>query len=512
LPGFTKLPFSGIKEQSRPGTHPVRLSSRDRHHPDRSLLAVCPPAGEMRRGHVPTVASHGWYQSSNSCAAARRDRLPAAGGRPDRRKAVAPAASFDEPPDRRVINEPRTLTGSFPNTPYLVHSSPDRKASWFRKEGSRIMASASVVPRVRFMAVCDEIEASLTEEDVFDLTGVRYYVRASSFPFRAEFELYLLLSSPRRGTFPGQVLVWNDPTDKLVFYGAIRPRFDEDQQLFTVSLPVRCWFPQPGQYTFQVLFFQRGAVPQLRVVRCGSRSASEVRPRPCPPGRDPPLTATPPPPCLDRDQWRPQGLAAAHAALERLFAQAEQEHRVTVLPRATRAGLLGNARAAWLLARHGRGAPHAGPADAAPPACPRGADLPAAASPQPAAGHAGSCRRRPGRARGRASSGGVRPGGALCAPRDQRLQRGPAGSSPRRLRQLVRHGGTAPSVGAAAEDRQELAEVQSSPAHGRRRGARLGREGAQRHAQETAASPPNQLPRGSQAPPKGAAVRRAGGR
>src|SRR5262249_8922577 len=93
----------------------------------------------------------------------------------------------------------------------------------------------------------DHIEANEWEEQVFDLNGVRYSIQVDRFPYWAEFELYLLLSSPRRGTFPGQGLVWNDQTGKLIFYGAIRPRFEQDHDFLPLILPIRCRFPDESR-------------------------------------------------------------------------------------------------------------------------------------------------------------------------------------------------------------------------------------------------------------------------
>lgn len=237
----------------------------------------------------------------------------------------------------------------------------------------------------------------------------------------------------------------------------------------------------------------------------------EVRPTCLHPWRDPPCPPTTPP-SPDREQLRQHWLAAANDALERLFAEVEQDHLVTFLQRETRAGLLGNELAAWLLEHHVSSDPHACPTDEAPPGCPE-------------------CG-RPARRRTPPSSRLPRrqlqtPAGTIawrreqwwCAtcrvaffPLDQRLQLGTEGYSPRRLRKIVRQGGTAPSFRAAAEDRHELAEVTISPAHVRRLCERLGREWGQHRHQEAAAYQQDQLPRGYQAPPQVATVLLDGGR
>src|SRR5262245_62391415 len=83
------------------------------------------------------------------------------------------------------------------------------------------------------------------------------------------------------------------------------------------------------------------------------------------------MTPTTPPPSPDREQLRQQWLAAANDAFERSFATAQQDHLVTFLQRETRACLLGNELAAWLLERHVSSDPQACPTDQAPPGCPK---------------------------------------------------------------------------------------------------------------------------------------------
>jgi len=44
------------------------------------------------------------------------------------------------------------------------------------------MAVAAVTPRVRTIVICDDVSASLTENGVFTLEGVRLHLEANSFP------------------------------------------------------------------------------------------------------------------------------------------------------------------------------------------------------------------------------------------------------------------------------------------------------------------------------------------
>jgi hypothetical protein len=120
------------------------------------------------------------------------------------------------------------------------------------------MAAAVLTPRVRVLVVCDRVRPR-DEADAFDLKGVRYQIRADSFPFAPRrLGLFLLLSSLRRGRFPGYVKVVEDRTDRAIFYGQIEPAptFDGANPFLPVYLPVRCRFPSAGPYTFQVWFFR----------------------------------------------------------------------------------------------------------------------------------------------------------------------------------------------------------------------------------------------------------------
>jgi hypothetical protein len=122
------------------------------------------------------------------------------------------------------------------------------------------MAAAALTPRVRIMAVCDRVRESKTEADVFDLKGVRRAIRANTFPVvPSHLWLYLLLSNPREGEYPGYVLVVHEKTDKTVFFGQLapRPQFDAETEFFPLVVRIRCSFPEAGRYTFQVWFYQQ---------------------------------------------------------------------------------------------------------------------------------------------------------------------------------------------------------------------------------------------------------------
>jgi hypothetical protein len=121
------------------------------------------------------------------------------------------------------------------------------------------MALAALTPRVRIMALCDGVRESKTEAGVFHLKGVRQGMIAATFPFvPSRLSLFVLLSSPRAGEFPGYVRVVNDETDRVVFHGhlAPAPSFGPNGGQWVICYLVRCRFPQEGSYLVQVSFFQ----------------------------------------------------------------------------------------------------------------------------------------------------------------------------------------------------------------------------------------------------------------
>jgi len=121
------------------------------------------------------------------------------------------------------------------------------------------MVSAAVTPRVRIMAICDRVRESRTEAGVFDLKGVRQQLLADAFPFvPSRLWLFLVLSSPRAGSFAGYIRIVHDRTDRTIFYSYLhpRPRFGPDGGFLPYRVRVQCTFPEGGRYTVHVCFFQ----------------------------------------------------------------------------------------------------------------------------------------------------------------------------------------------------------------------------------------------------------------
>jgi len=133
--------------------------------------------------------------------------------------------------------------------------------------GILVMAAVALMPRVRMMAICDGVRESKIEPGVFHLKGVRQGITAEAFPFTpSRLWLFLLLSSPRPGVFPGYVRVLNDKTEKIIFYAHLEPppTFEEDEPYWATRVPIRCSFPEEGRYTVEVWFFQKQGTDVLK--------------------------------------------------------------------------------------------------------------------------------------------------------------------------------------------------------------------------------------------------------
>ena len=127
------------------------------------------------------------------------------------------------------------------------------------------MAVVALTPRVRTIVICDEVFASLTEDDVFALEGVRYSLGASWFPWRKALSVFLLLSSPRRGKYKGRMLIVSDRTDKAIRYVNFVAAFQEDNELLPLWFDVGdCLFPEAGQYNFEIYFSARDGGEALK--------------------------------------------------------------------------------------------------------------------------------------------------------------------------------------------------------------------------------------------------------
>ena len=121
------------------------------------------------------------------------------------------------------------------------------------------MVAAAITPRVRLVTVCDRVRESLTEAGVYHLRGVRQTISAPTFPFASSrLWLFLVLSSPRPGTYPGYIRVMDEATDKAIFFAhlAPHPRFEANEDALAAAARLRCSFPRAGRYSVQVWFYR----------------------------------------------------------------------------------------------------------------------------------------------------------------------------------------------------------------------------------------------------------------
>ena len=117
----------------------------------------------------------------------------------------------------------------------------------------------ALTPRVRTIVVCDDVSASLTENRVFTLEGVRFEILVPALPCRAPLHVFLVLSSPRKGIFPGKILLVNERDEKLVRYAKFVAEFEHENQLVPHGIDIGdVVFPNSGQYRFEVYFAMRG--------------------------------------------------------------------------------------------------------------------------------------------------------------------------------------------------------------------------------------------------------------
>lgn len=113
-----------------------------------------------------------------------------------------------------------------------------------------------VLPRVHVMVLCDEIEPSEAEADVFDLRGVRTDIVAPSFPYTHPQLCVYLQMTGHEGVVTGRAVVNQVETDDDIA-STVEDVVQFHGPLAFVHVPWKvldCSFPQPGLYYVQVLF------------------------------------------------------------------------------------------------------------------------------------------------------------------------------------------------------------------------------------------------------------------
>jgi hypothetical protein len=115
--------------------------------------------------------------------------------------------------------------------------------------------SAALTPRVRTLVVCEHATERKGEPGVFDLTGVREKLSTDKLPASFNLSVFMLLSRPCPGQFPGEVLVIRQGDDKAVWSSKFSVCFDQDHATIPVAIDLdRCKFTAPGNFLLQVWF------------------------------------------------------------------------------------------------------------------------------------------------------------------------------------------------------------------------------------------------------------------
>ena len=114
--------------------------------------------------------------------------------------------------------------------------------------------SAALTPRVRIMVVCDDVIPNEIEDGVFTLENVRQHVSADTFPCFLEFSVFLLLSCPQPGDYPGLLLI-RDARAGIIHSQRFPVTIDQVNELNPFFLDMGPFeFTEPGQYAFEVWF------------------------------------------------------------------------------------------------------------------------------------------------------------------------------------------------------------------------------------------------------------------
>jgi hypothetical protein len=117
------------------------------------------------------------------------------------------------------------------------------------------------------MAVCDAVRESKIEPGVFDLKRVRQEIVADVFPFApSRLWLFVVLSCPRPGAYPGAVMVESDSTERTIFYAKLLPvpTFDEGSDFLSLRVRLRCSFPAAGGYSVRIAFYQEQGIDVVK--------------------------------------------------------------------------------------------------------------------------------------------------------------------------------------------------------------------------------------------------------
>jgi hypothetical protein len=134
------------------------------------------------------------------------------------------------------------------------------------------MANGPVFPRVHAMVLCDEIERSDTEEDVYNLVGVRTHIQANSFPHvHPQLCVYLQTTGHPGAVGCRLALVLAGAEGELLSTAERELQFSGPLDVVVAAWWIeRCSFPRPGVYYVQVYFGEKLANERLLILSEGA--------------------------------------------------------------------------------------------------------------------------------------------------------------------------------------------------------------------------------------------------
>jgi len=117
------------------------------------------------------------------------------------------------------------------------------------------MADGSVFARVHALIVCDAVEELSSEEELFDLNGVRTQVRARSFPYFHPLLCVFFQVTGHSGIASGHLALVQEAGDTEILRVPIGTfQLSGPRQVITKWIELQdCVFSEPGVYWFQVV-------------------------------------------------------------------------------------------------------------------------------------------------------------------------------------------------------------------------------------------------------------------
>ncbi len=78
---------------------------------------------------------------------------------------------------------------------------------------------------------------------------------SGSLPWRGPLNVFLILSSARRGSYAGKILIVNQQTDKVTRYAKFVARFDDESEMIPLGVDLgECEFVRHGAHNFEIYF------------------------------------------------------------------------------------------------------------------------------------------------------------------------------------------------------------------------------------------------------------------